>query len=297
MKNNIKVLFVLLVCAVLMFTASFNGFAVNEYLLRDDAQLLDSEDYNALLTKLDTLSNEMEFAFAIVTVNNVSDYGYSSDDDGDMAFADDYWDNHDMGYEDGTVLFIDIGTSYCYISTAGYAISAIGDDQIDYIIDEIWDYLRYGNYYSAFTTYATITSTLIDGYDSSYYYDNPYEDYDEDIDEEPEIDYGTKISNNSFDWLKIILAAIITGIIVAFVVTGRMKSKLKTVRAQKNASVYEVPGSLNITNSRDTFLYATVTSTPKPKDPPPKAGGSSGHSASVHTSGGGVSHGGGGRHF
>ena len=45
-----------------------------------------------------------------------------------------------------------------------------------------------------------------------------------------------------------------------------MKSKLKTVRFQAAASNYMKNGSLNITESRDLFLYNTVTRTAKPKN-------------------------------
>jgi len=52
-------------------------------------------------------------------------------------------------------------------------------------------------------------------------------------------------------------------------------------------------GSLNITESRDTFLYNTVTRTAKPKN---TDSGSSGGS-STHTSSSGETHGGGGGKF
>lgn len=50
-------------------------------------------------------------------------------------------------------------------------------------------------------------------------------------------------------------------------------------------------GSMNITESRDMFLYNTVTRTAKPKD------NDSGGGSSTHTSSSGSTHGGGGGKF
>jgi uncharacterized protein len=74
---------------------------------------------------------------------------------------------------------------------------------------------------------------------------------------------------------------------VALIVTGKMRSDLVTVRQQVKADNYVIPGSLQLTNSRDLFLYSQVTKTERPK-----SGGSS-----THTSSSGRTHGGGGGKF
>ena len=80
------------------------------------------------------------------------------------------------------------------------------------------------------------------------------------------------------------------GFILSLIIVGRMKAKLKTVRFQAAAGSYIKDGSLKINESRDMFLYNTVTRTAKPKDN--DSGGSS-----THTSSSGSSHGGGGGKF
>lgn len=72
-----------------------------------------------------------------------------------------------------------------------------------------------------------------------------------------------------------------------------MKGKLKTVRAQKAANSYMKKDSMQITESRDLFLYHTVTRTAK------ASGGSSGGrgGSSTHRSASGTTHGGGGGKF
>ena len=88
-----------------------------------------------------------------------------------------------------------------------------------------------------------------------------------------------------------ILVAVIAGFILSFITVGTMKGKLKTVRFQPAANSYMKAGSMNITESRDMFLYNTVTRTAKPKD------SDSGGGSSTHTSSSGSSHGGGGGKF
>jgi len=56
-----------------------------------------------------------------------------------------------------------------------------------------------------------------------------------------------------------------------------MASQLKSVRPQTAARNYMKPNSLNLTVSRDLFLYRTVTRTPRPKSNSSSGGrGSSG---------------------
>ena len=89
-----------------------------------------------------------------------------------------------------------------------------------------------------------------------------------------------------------ILVAIIVGFILSFITVGNMKGKLKTVRFKPAANSYMKAGSMNITESRDMFLYNTVTRTAKPK-----ANDSDSEGSSTHTSSSGSTHGGGGGSF
>ena len=68
------------------------------------------------------------------------------------------------------------------------------------------------------------------------------------------------------------IAAMIIGLVIALIVTGIMRSKLKSVRHKVAASDYVRPGSMHVTVRRDFYLYRTVSRRPKPKS----SGGSSG---------------------
>ena len=77
------------------------------------------------------------------------------------------------------------------------------------------------------------------------------------------------------------------------IVVGTMKSKLKTVRFQAAANNYVKAGSMNLTESRDIFLYNTMTKTKKEKNDSSSGGGGS----STHTTSSGSTAGGGGGKF
>ena len=86
-----------------------------------------------------------------------------------------------------------------------------------------------------------------------------------------------------------LVISVVIGFIVAFIATGIMKGKLKTVRANNLAQNYAVPGSLNVYNARDMFLYRQITYTEKSND--------SDSSNGSHTSSSGRSHSGKGGSF
>lgn len=78
---------------------------------------------------------------------------------------------------------------------------------------------------------------------------------------------------------------------IALIVTGVMRGKLKSVRFQPKADDYLKEGSMQLTENRDLFLYSHLDRRAKPKD-----NGSSGGS-STHVSSSGSTHGGGGGKF
>lgn len=88
----------------------------------------------------------------------------------------------------------------------------------------------------------------------------------------------------SWIWIPISLVA---GIVLSLIVVGTMKSKLKTVRFQAAANNYVKAGSMNLTESRDIFLYNTMTKTKKEKNDSSSGGGSSTHTTSSGSTAGG----------
>ena len=64
----------------------------------------------------------------------------------------------------------------------------------------------------------------------------------------------------------IIAVCISVGIIIGFIGSGIMKSKLKSVSYQSGAADYVVPDSFKLNDSRDVYLYSTVTKTERQTD-------------------------------
>lgn len=64
---------------------------------------------------------------------------------------------------------------------------------------------------------------------------------------------------------KTIILCIVVGMAMGFIIILAIASKNKSVRMQKNATVYTRPGSFVVTGSYDNFLYKNLDKTPKPK--------------------------------
>lgn len=157
-----------------------------------------------------------------------------------------------------------------YISTCGYGITAFTDAGIQYIGGQMKDDLSAGNYAAVFRTYIEKCDEFITQARTGKPFDKS----------------SLPRSPMSAIWIPI---SLIVGIAIAVITVGGMKAQLKTVRFQPEAKNYIRDGSLNITQSRDLFLYRTVDKTEKSRDDD--------SGSSTHTSSSGTTHGGGGGKF
>ena len=255
-----KRLIAALVCVLLMMCA-LTVFATAPRLV-DEAGLLTQDEAAQLQQQLDEISLRQGVDVVIVTVDSTQ--GASP-----MDFADDYFDYHDYG-SDGILLLVSMEDRDWWISTTGYGITAITDAGLDYISQEFLYYLSDGEYALAFETFAT----LCDDFLTQAYAGQPYDSGN--LPEEP------------FDPLWTLIVSLAIAFVIALIVTAIMKGQLKSVRFQAKADNYVQPGSMQLTNSRDLFLYTHVSKTERPQN----TGGSS-----THTSSSGRSHGGGGGKF
>ncbi len=251
-QRVLTLLFALLLCLTLVLPAS--GAQAMPRVV-DDAGLLTGEEEAQLGTLLEEISERQQADVLVVTASTLS--GKSP-----MEYADDYFDDNGYG-PDGVLLLISMEDRDCWISTSGRGIDALGDWEIEEILDEIWPDLAEGNYAQACQRYAGLCD-----------------------------DYFTRNGEGeSFPVFFCLIFALAVGFIVALIATGVMKGKLKSVRGQRAANSYVRANSLNITESRELFLYHRVSRHPKPKN----NGGSGG--ARTHISSSGHVHGGGGRKF
>lgn len=148
------------------------------------------------------------------------------------------------------------------------------DAGIQYLGEQMTPDMADGDYAAAFRTFIQWT----DAYVTAAREGHPY-----DVDNMPKEPF-------SIVYLGV---ALVIGLITALIVTGVMKSRLKSVAPQRDATSYVRQGSMKLTNQRDLYLYREVHRTERPKE---TDSGSSGGS-STHTSSSGSTHGGGGGSF
>jgi uncharacterized protein len=154
------------------------------------------------------------------------------------TFVEDVYDSMNMGCgenRDGVLLLVCIDSREYRILSNGYAGEAIGIDQIDAISEAIVSNLSDGDYADAFITFADNCAYYLDGY----------------------------LNGFPFNAGKNLVVALIIGVVAGVIVAFVLKKQLKSVRQQKQANVYTKSDSMQITASRDLFLYREVSKTKK----------------------------------
>ena len=292
MKKKLTAFF----AAIMIFALSFSFLAFAKRpetrqapRLVDKAKLIEKSDEQELLTRLDEISEELQFDFVIATVK-------TTDGKDIETFTDDYFDNNGFGYgseHNGTALIISMEPRAVYIGGYGEGTEYFDYSDAQSIIDVFYGDLKNGNYASVAETYIDQAKTYVDSGRSG---DTDY-DYPQDDDYDYSEDDGASSSSIIFvlNWKTYILIPIIVGIILSFITVALMTRGLKSVRKKTSASDYVVPGSMNLTRSEDYFLYRHITRTEIPKSD--DSGDSSFGSGGTHISSSGTSSSGGGRSF
>ena len=247
------------------------GFADLYYRMNDSAGVL-TED-NELEDALEELSLRQSFDVVIATIESLESVDYTSMEE----YADDLYDFCQFGYgadRDGVLLLVSVGDRKWHISTCGYGITAFTDAGIQYLGEQMTPDMADGDYAAAFRAFVQWSDAYIDAARTGRPYDV------KNLPREP-------LS------LMYLFLALGIGLVLAWVVVGVMKSRLRSVAFQENAASYVREGSMILTNSRELFLYRDVQRTEHVEE---KDSNSSGGS-STHTSSGGTTHGGGGGSF
>ena len=259
----------LLAALLILFIPSV--YAAGADRIQDMAGLLYESQEQMLRGQIEELARKYQFDAVIVTVDSLE--GKTPEE-----YADDYFDYNGYGYGedyDGILLLISMEYRDWAISTSGRGQRVFTDYGLDYISSQMVPYLSRGSYYSAFERFLSLTDDYLDQAEQ----DAPF-----DVDNRPAENLEEQEKSNL---LILIAGSLIVGLIAALIVTGSMKSKLKSVRPQPDARQYS--GELKLTLANDIFLYRTITKSPRPTQN--SSSGSRGGS-SVHTSSSGRSHGG-----
>ena len=253
--------------AILMLVLPLGVFAEDDYYRLQDLtepSLLSESENAEILANLDEVSEKHGMDIVILTVPEVEE-GLTVEED-----ATEWYEYLGFG-EDGVMLYISMEERDWYFLTSGFGITAITDAGIEYISDKFLDYLSNGDYVTAFNTFITYTDDFITQAKTGEPYDTG------NLPKEP---YSLGMS---------LVISVAIGFIISLIITGAWKSKLTSVAFQTRATSYMKPGSLNISDSRDFFLYRTVDRREKQND--------SDSGSSTHTSSSGKTYGGGGGKF
>ena len=252
-----KTLCSVLCCFLLLCTVMSVPVFAHPDRLVDDADLLTDEEESDIRARLDEVSETYQVDVVIVTTD--STYGASP-----MEYADDFFDYNGYGFGtsyDGVLLLISMKDRDWWISTTGLGIRALDDSTIEYIGEWMLDDLSNGWYADAFETFVDECEYYING----------------------------EINGFPFNFGTTLMTSVVIGLVVAFIATAGMKSKLKSVRRQSAASNYVKANSLQLTQSQEIYLYRNVVAV--------KRASESSGSSSTHRSSSGRSHGGGGGKF
>ena len=305
MFNKIKKILLTGAAAVMMLSPfSMTAAADNAQKVVDNAGVLYEDDAVTLENRIKGIVDKEQFDIVILT-------DYDTGGKSAQACADDYYDYNGYGQgddNDGVLLLISMAERDYWITTTGFCIEAITDYGRETIEGDFLPALSAGSYADAFRTFAAGCETLIqsartgnvyDYYSSDSDSDNGYGGYYNDAYEYFGSDAFSGTVSRPFNAGASLVIALVIGFVLSLITVSAMKGKLKTVHRRYEASNYVVPGSLDLRQSEDRFLYSNVTQTPIPQheDNHSSHGGFSGGGSSVSFGSSGVSHGGGGGKF
>ena len=265
-SNRLHSLFAALAALILAAALAVPAFAVEGgfadlyYRMNDSAEVLTEDEDNELEASLEELSVRQSFDVVIATIESLESVDYDSME----AYADDLYDFCQFGYGsemDGVLLLVS-------------GITAFTDAGIQYLGEQMTPFMADGDYAGAFRTFVQWSDTYIDAARAGHPYD------------------VNNLPREPLSLMYLFLALGI-GLVLAWVVVSVMKSQLRSVAFQENAASYVREGSMNLTNSRELFLYRDVHRTERPKESSSRDSGGS----STHTSSSGTTHGGGGGSF
>ena len=195
--------------------------------LVDMADLLNDEEEKQLSAKLNYVSDDHGMDIVVVTTDNLE--GKEP-----KAYADDYFDYN--GYSpNGVLLLVSVdGSNKWHMSTTGTAIEIFNDEARAYMSDRFVECFSDGEFMDGFMIYVKGCDEILTMSENG----ETYKD---------RLGY------------KAIIISLVLGFVVAFIMAGVKKSKLKSVVEQCSAQDYSRPGSVLLQEHYDNFLNQTTT--------------------------------------
>ena len=267
MKKRFCALIAALVCAFCLAGAALAAELPSipegsNYVFDPDNVIIDTYD-----PQLDEQAAHITADYAcgvyILAVRDFTSYGYGMDDI--QTFAEDFYLENDLGYgedRDGVLLaFSEDTRDICLISYGDFGNAAFTDYGKDTLWDTILPYFRDNDRVNGFINYLAFCENLLSQAQS-----------------------GTPVNvpgsyQEPFNLPKALGSAaamcFLPAAIIAFVICGAMKKKMKTARKASGAEAY-VSGSVDLKVRTDRYTHSTVLRTPLKQDNGPRSGGRSG---------------------
>lgn len=275
MKKTVSLLFSLLLALTLTVGAGAYTVEVNadgsttyepEYVY-DMAGLLDLEDFCALEDAALDAAEDYGCGIYIVTVEDMTEFGYSDIADFSEAVFEDLWLG--LGAERNAVILALSMAERDYALTAHGTVGngAFTDYGKDLLADAFLDNFREDDWYGGFSDYVDECAYYLAAYAEG----NP-------IDVEPEVPLtlGEKLMSG-------VLFGIIPALLIAFIVCAVFKGQLKSAKRAVDADHYTSSGGAEITVREDRFTHVTEIRTPKAE--PKKSSGGGGGGTRVNSRG------------
>lgn len=224
---------------ILIFAFTFSSLIyASDDLYRDEVGLISENEAEYVSKLLSEIKDTYEIKLIIVIVN---DTGYKSA----YNYAADHLYSSLGSSESGAILLLSMEERDWAFYATGRARRILTDSKIDNMMEIlISDYFSRDDYYGGFCGLINqCTSYFVraaeDGID-------PSDDYDEDDD----------LSISSCLMIALVIGLVASGITVLV-----LRGQLKSVKSARCASNYVDSGSFALTESRDIYLYSTISKT------------------------------------
>lgn len=237
----------------------------------DEGDLLTTQEEQALLSKVNEISEKQACDVVIVTVQTLN--GILSE-----TYADDYFVQNGYGQgstRDGILFLVCMEERDYAISTTGFAVSAFTDYGIRYMEDRFLEELSNGNFYAGFDTFADLCDQFLTQARNG----QPF-DVNNEVGAEP-----FRPTVGLFGGTGAISLAL--GYMFSFGSASSKKAKLKSVAKQTRAGHYMT--EFNLTGKQDLYIRSHTTSSTVTKSSESRSGGGG---SSTHVGSSGMSHGG-----
>lgn len=252
-----KKLFTSLAVLLIFVHLCVPALAAGDTRLQDGAHLLTAEEAQTLCAELDRVSAALDFDILVTTTQSLNGLDVAD-------YAEQYHQNGDFR-PDAVLLVIAMNERRWDISCYGAGETAFDASAREYIGERLQDNMTDGDFDTVFADFAALSEKFVRQARAG----EPYGRGN--LPKKPLPGYALPVAA--------VIGALIGGITVAC-----LYAQLKSVRRMTGAADYICPGSMQVTQKHDLFLYRTVDRREKPQAN--SSGGShSGGSGGNHTSG------------